>query len=103
VLDQAWAEGRTLSLEEAVTEGLAVAAAAMVPGPPPEAEHAHGLTAREREVLRLVAQGHSNRAIAASLSISERTVEAHVGHLLAKLGLESRSAAAAHAVRHGLA
>jgi len=61
------------------------------------------LTRREREVVREIAAGHSNRAIAQTLSISERTVEVHVLHILTKLGLESRSAAAAWAVRHGLA
>jgi predicted ATPase/DNA-binding CsgD family transcriptional regulator len=60
------------------------------------------LTPREREVLRLVAEGLSNRAIGESLSISERTVENHVMHLLTKLDLPSRTAAAAYAVRHGL-
>jgi predicted ATPase/DNA-binding CsgD family transcriptional regulator len=63
----------------------------------------HGLSAREREVLRLVADGHSNRAIADLLSISERTVENHVLHILTKLGLGSRTAAATWAVRQGLA
>lgn len=63
----------------------------------------HGLSPREVEVLRLVAEGHSNRAIADSLSLSERTVENHVSHILAKLELESRAAAATFAVRQGMA
>jgi non-specific serine/threonine protein kinase len=63
----------------------------------------HGLTPRETEVLRLLAEGRSNRAIADALFLSERTVEHHVQHILAKLGLESRTAAATYAVRHGLA
>ena len=63
----------------------------------------HGLTPRETEVLHLLAEGKSNRAIADSLFLSERTVEHHVQHILAKLGLESRTAAATYAVRHGLA
>ena len=62
-----------------------------------------GLTVREGEVLRLLAQGLSDRDIAAALFISPRTASAHVSHLLAKLGVDSRSAAAAFAVRHGLA
>ncbi len=57
---------------------------------------------RELEVLRLVAEGHSNRAIADALSISERTVEHHVAHILTKLDLDSRTAAATFAVRNGL-
>jgi non-specific serine/threonine protein kinase len=63
----------------------------------------HGLTRREREVLHLLAEGHTSRAIANILSISERTVEGHVLHILTKLDLPSRAAAAAFAVRHGLA
>lgn len=61
-----------------------------------------GLTPREREVLRLRAAGQSNREIAATLSLSERTVEHHVLHLLTKLELPSRTAAAAFAIRQGL-
>ncbi len=62
----------------------------------------HGLTAREVEVLRLVANGQSNRRIGETLSISERTVENHVFHILGKLNLDSRTAAATWAVRHGI-
>jgi DNA-binding NarL/FixJ family response regulator len=58
---------------------------------------AGGLTGREMEVLRLVAQGKTNRAIAADLAISERTVARHVSNILTKLGLPSRSAATAWA------
>jgi DNA-binding NarL/FixJ family response regulator len=49
-----------------------------------------GLTAREREIAVLVARGLSNRDIAARLVISKRTVDAHVNHIFAKLGLSSR-------------
>jgi predicted ATPase/DNA-binding CsgD family transcriptional regulator len=62
-----------------------------------------GLSSRESDVLRHLAEGHSNRAIADLLSISERTVENHVYHILAKLDLDSRTAAATWALRHGLA
>jgi DNA-binding CsgD family transcriptional regulator len=62
----------------------------------------HGLTPRELEVLRLVAAGMTNRAIAANLTISEKTVANHVGNILGKLGLSSRAAATAYAYQHGL-
>ena len=60
------------------------------------------LTAREREVLVLVAEGRSNRDIGRMLSIGERTVQAHLGNVLAKLSLSSRTQAALWAVREGL-
>lgn len=62
-----------------------------------------GLTAREHEVLHLVAEGLTNRQIAKRLVISEHTVHRHVTNILRKLGLPSRAAAAAHAVRGGAA
>jgi ATP/maltotriose-dependent transcriptional regulator MalT len=58
-----------------------------------------GLTAREAEVLRLVARGMSNRDIANELVLSERTVVNHLSNIFAKLGVENRAAAAAFAVR----
>lgn len=64
---------------------------------------AAALTAREREVLALVAAGAANREIARSLSISERTARTHVSNILAKLGLASRTQAALWAVREGIA
>ncbi len=60
------------------------------------------LTPREREVLGLLAEGLTNREIAQRLVLSEHTVHRHVSHVLAKLGVPSRAAAAAHAVRAGL-
>jgi DNA-binding CsgD family transcriptional regulator len=62
-----------------------------------------GLSRREREVLALIARGWSNRRIAEHLFLSERTVARHVGSILAKLGVPSRSAATAYAFEHGLA
>jgi DNA-binding NarL/FixJ family response regulator len=66
------------------------------PAPP------HGLTARELDVLRLVAAGSSNREIAVALVISEHTVARHVQNIFAKLGVSSRTAATAFAFAHDL-
>jgi DNA-binding CsgD family transcriptional regulator len=63
---------------------------------------AAGLSARELEVLRLVAAGKTNRAIAAELGISDKTVARHVANIFTKLDLSSRSAATAYAYEHGL-
>ena len=62
----------------------------------------HGLTARELEVLRLVAGGATNKAIAAELVLSERTVDRHVSNILAKLRVGSRAGATAYAYEHHL-
>ena len=62
-----------------------------------------GLTAREVEVLRLVAQGATNVAIGEVLSISVKTVNAHMTSILGKTGCANRAAATAFALRHGLA
>ncbi|MGD0765904.1 MAG: response regulator transcription factor [Dehalococcoidia bacterium] len=61
-----------------------------------------GLTRRELQVLALLAQGKHNRGIAEELALSPRTVERHVGKILARLEVDSRSAAAALAIRHRL-
>ncbi len=60
------------------------------------------LTEREREVLALVARGYTNKQIADSLCVSEKTARNHVSHILEKLGLARRSEAAAFAVEHKL-
>ena len=68
----------------------------------PSVDARAGLTARELEVLRLLAAGRSDPEIAAVLFLSPRTAQWHLANLLRKLGLRSR-AAAARAARHGLA
>jgi NarL family two-component system response regulator LiaR len=60
------------------------------------------LTRRERDVLALIADGRANKRIALELGISEKTVKAHVGRVLAKLGVSDRTQAAVLAVREGL-
>jgi DNA-binding CsgD family transcriptional regulator len=72
------------------------------PGGAADGDAASGLTAREVEVLRLVAAGKSNRGIAVDLFLSERTVARHVSNILRKLDLPSRSAATAYAYEHHL-
>jgi DNA-binding CsgD family transcriptional regulator len=62
----------------------------------------HGLTARELEVLRLVAAGKSNHAIAADLFVSDHTIRRHLQNIFRKLGVSSRAAATAFAFQHGL-
>jgi DNA-binding NarL/FixJ family response regulator len=63
---------------------------------------AQGLTERELEVLRHLAAGQTNKAIAADLVLSERTVDRHVSNIFTKLGVSSRTAAAAYAHRNRL-
>jgi DNA-binding NarL/FixJ family response regulator len=60
------------------------------------------LTARETDVLRLLAQGQANKQIARTLRIGERTVKTHVSNILGKLGVQSRTQAALYAVQIGL-
>jgi len=63
---------------------------------------AHGLTLRELEVLRHLAAGETNKAIAAELIVSERTIDRHVSNIFVKLGVSSRTAATAYAYEHDL-
>lgn len=72
----------------------------VAPGAPPSGD---ALTERERDILRLVAQGLSNKEIATRLFLTENTVKTHVRHILEKLQLRSRTEAAAYALRAGLA
>jgi non-specific serine/threonine protein kinase len=91
------AAGQTLPLATVLAESVAET----VPSPPHPGITA-GLTTRENEVLRLLVDGLSDRDIAEALSVIPRTVGGHVTRLLDKLGVESRTAAAVLAVRHGL-
>ena len=100
----AWTRGASLPLTEAIAEACRVKPAS--PSSPRRAEQDHHvvdhrLTRRELEVLRLVAEGHSDRDIAEMLYISPRTATTHVKNLLRKLGVGSRTAAAAYAFREG--
>jgi DNA-binding NarL/FixJ family response regulator len=63
----------------------------------------HGLSSRELEVLRLLAEGESNRQIASRLGLSPHTIERHVANLYRKIGARGRADATAYALRSGLA
>jgi NarL family two-component system response regulator LiaR len=69
----------------------------------PEAALGEMLTDREREVLKLIANGYANKEIARELVVSERTVKGHVSNILNKLGVQDRTQAALYAVKHKLA
>jgi predicted ATPase/DNA-binding CsgD family transcriptional regulator len=101
----AWAGGAALSLDEAIAEAtnLARAVAQPVPVPVPgRSAEPSPLTPRERDVLRRLVRGSSDKEIAAALSISRHTASKHVAAILAKLGVDSRTAAAAVALRDAL-
>ena len=100
-------DGRTLTFDDVVAVGLTVAQAAVASSDAGPAAHASagamgGLTRRELEVLRLLADGCSDRQIASALFISPKTAGHHVAHILAKFGVDSRTAATAYALRQGL-
>jgi DNA-binding CsgD family transcriptional regulator len=111
----AWNQGRAQPLEDAVAEALALADGSTPPDAPGTASfdregdgvvgdlEVSDLSSREREVLRLIAAGHSNAEIAHILSISPRTASTHAGHILHKLGLTTRAELIAFAHRQGLA
>jgi DNA-binding CsgD family transcriptional regulator len=69
---------------------------------PPAQRYPAGLTQREVEVLRLLPRGFSNAEIAGILFVSPRTIQTHLSHLYAKLGVGGRAEAIAYAVGHGL-
>ncbi len=129
---EAWARGRAMPLEQAIVQALETKdepptatkfqqtteeeTSSSVPAGAPSSQsspalsprralqqHFGGLTAREREVARLVAQGKSNRVIAEELVVGVSTVEAHITHIFTKLDFSSRAQIAAWAVDKGLA
>ncbi|MGH3249192.1 MAG: response regulator [Trebonia sp.] len=103
------AAGRTV-LDSAVQQRLVQllvtesAGAGRGPGPGPQQSsgEVEGLTPREADVVRLVAQGLNNRQVAKEMFVSEATVKTHLNHVLAKLAMQDRSALIAWAWRHGL-
>jgi DNA-binding CsgD family transcriptional regulator len=101
----AWEAGRGLPLAAAIAEARADDAPAPTPVPAPTTRSqatAHGLTARELDVLRLLVDGKTDREIAAALFIGLRTAQGHVANILAKLGVGSRTAAATAALAGGI-
>jgi DNA-binding CsgD family transcriptional regulator len=99
LLDEAAATAQELGIQGLGERAGALRAAAAAAAPTWPA----GLTGREVEVLRLIAAGRSNQAIAQTLYISPNTVLRHVSHIFAKTGVANRAQAAAYATRHGLA
>jgi non-specific serine/threonine protein kinase len=102
----AWAAGQALSAADAMTEALAPANQSAAPrgmgSGAGQSAPASGLSAREFDVLRLLAAGKSNPEIAETLVLSVHTVIRHANHIFAKLGVQNRTEAAAYAHRHGL-
>ena len=98
------AAGRTV-LDPAVQQRLIelVVADPAASGPGTPSADVEGLTRREADVVRLVAQGLNNRQVAKEMFVSEATVKTHLNHILAKLAMQDRAALIAWAWRHGLA
>jgi non-specific serine/threonine protein kinase len=106
----AWTEGQAMTLEETIAYALAerqislpIKHSTPTTSSRTDKQRMGGLTAREREVAALIAQGKSNRDIAEALVLSERTIEGHVSNILNKLGFTARTQIAAWAVEKGLA
>jgi non-specific serine/threonine protein kinase len=99
----AWEAGRAMPLSDVMDEAMASDAALPVPiAQPSSSAETYGLTARQRDVLRLIAAGRRDHDIADELFISPRTVTTHVTHIFQKLGVDTRSEATAVAIRLGL-
>ncbi len=102
----AWAEGRALSLDEAIAYALApeepAPASDTLPARPSPRVGPGGLSPRELEVALLIAQGNTNRRIAEALAIGAWTVDTHVRHIMTKLGFRTRAKVAAWATEQEL-
>jgi DNA-binding NarL/FixJ family response regulator len=101
----AWERGRALPLETAIAEAIAasdVSSGVEVTRAEPAGAAPHGLTERELEVLALVVAGRTDREIAETLFIGRRTAQSHVASIMAKLGVNSRTAAATAAIAAGI-
>jgi DNA-binding NarL/FixJ family response regulator len=92
---------RLLTVLGALTAGLAVLEPSFLPVPQPDAD-LEPLTPRERDVLALLAEGLSNKAIAKRLGVSDHTVKFHLAAVLSKLGARGRTEAVTKALRAGL-
>jgi NarL family two-component system response regulator LiaR len=89
--------------EPSLESSVARKVLAELSNPPQKPQTPDPLTARELDILRLIAQGRSNKEIAGQLVIAEETVHAHVSNILGKLHLASRTQAALYALREGIA
>ena len=98
---ESWAKGAAAPMDDVITAALAEPDRAITPVAPAP-DKPRGLTAREREVAALIAQGKANREIAEALVIELKTVEAHITRILNKLGFDNRVQIATWAVNHGL-
>jgi DNA-binding NarL/FixJ family response regulator len=90
------------AIDPAVQQHLLDVITASGPGAEPAPQFPGGLTAREAEVLALIARGLSNTEIASRLMVSETTVKSHINHLFAKTGVRDRAQAVTYAYQHGL-
>ena len=98
------AAGRVMSLDQAIAYALTPEPVPVAPPtPPPVSTEGGPLSRREVEVVRLIARGLTNKEIAETLVISERTADTHADHIRQKLGVRSRAEIAAWAVRQGIA
>jgi DNA-binding NarL/FixJ family response regulator len=91
-----------MSSERVISGPIAQRVVGMLSGDAPAREFYDGLTARELEVLRMIASGLPNKRIAYQLRISEKTVRNHISHIYEKLEIYDRSQAVLYAVRKGL-
>lgn len=94
-----WNIGRVAPISDAIAFAMETMPSPAIPLPSTTGK----LSPRESEVLRLIASGHSNKQIAAELSLSVHTVERHITNFYAKIGARGRADATAWAIRHGLA